>query len=138
VHGQSQGRVGMYNDIELLAVSNKIQKSVLDLINNDFDVYITSDHGNTLCVGMGNIKGMGVEVETKSKRMLVLKALSNYNDTKTKYNLIDYPDFYLNKQFKYLICSENSSFDLKDSVVMTHGGISIDEVIVPFITIKAV
>ena len=45
---------------------------------------------------------------------------------------------YLNKVFDYLICDVGDSFDAKGEEVMTHGGISIDEVIVPFIKIKAV
>jgi hypothetical protein len=52
--------------------------------------------------------------------------------------MIDYPKYYLKKDYDYLICKVGDSFDAKDEDVMTHGGISIDEVIVPFITIKAV
>jgi len=45
---------------------------------------------------------------------------------------------YLQQQYKNYICNTGTSFDTKDSTVMTHGGISIDEIIVPFIKIKAV
>ena len=44
----------------------------------------------------------------------------------------------MNKAFDYLICDVGDSFDAKGEEVMTHGGITIDEVIVPFIKIKAV
>ena len=40
-----------------------------------FDVYISADHGNTPCVGMGKLMKSGVETETKSHRMVVLKDL---------------------------------------------------------------
>ena len=52
--------------------------------------------------------------------------------------LIEYPKYYLDKQFDYLICGIGGSFDAKGEEVMNHGGITIDEVIVPFIKIKAV
>lgn len=138
VHGQMQGRLGMYNDIHLLARTDKIQNLIKRLNKMGFTIYLTSDHGNTICTGLGLVKGTGVEVETKSKRMLIFKSFANSSETVDKYNLIEYPGYYLDKQYKYYICNTGSSFDTKDSVVMTHGGISIDEVIVPFIKVKAV
>lgn len=48
VHGQMQGRTGMFNDIHLLARSGKIQKLVNKLYKMGFNIYLTSDHGNTL------------------------------------------------------------------------------------------
>lgn len=47
VHGQKQGRVGMYNDVSLLAKSGKLQTLIQDLYSQGFNIYITSDHGNT-------------------------------------------------------------------------------------------
>ena len=138
VHGQIQGRFGMYSDINLLAKSGKIQRLIKNLYKQGFSIYLTSDHGNTLCTGLGSVKGTGVEVETKSRRMLILKDFAKSNDLIEKYDLIEYPGYYLDKQYQYYICNNGTSFDVKDSVVMTHGGISIDEVIVPFIKIKAV
>lgn len=37
----------------------------------------------------------------------------------------------------YLICESGTSLDSKNDEVMSHGGITIDEVVVPFITLKA-
>lgn len=138
VHGQIQGRIGMYNDIHLLAITGKIQDLIKRLYKMGFNIYLTSDHGNTICIGLGLVKGTGVEVETKSKRMLIFKGFANCSEMIDKYNLIEYPGYYLDKRYKYYICNTGTSFDKKDSVVMTHGGISIDEVIVPFIKVKAV
>jgi hypothetical protein len=128
----------MYNDINFLARSGKIQKLITKLYKKGFNIYLTSDHGNTLCTGLGLIRGTGVEVETKSRRMIVLKDFADEKELIERYNLIKYPGYYLDKQFEYLICNAGTSFDAKDSIVMTHGGISIDEVVVPFIKIEAV
>lgn len=138
VHGQLQGRIGMYNDINYLAKSGKIQQLISRLYKMGFSVYLTSDHGNTLCTGLGVVRSTGVEVETKSKRMLVLKDFANSRELIEKYNLIEYPGYYMDKQYEYLLCNTGTSFDNKNSIIMTHGGISIDEVIVPFIKVKAV
>lgn len=138
VHAQKQGRLGMFNDIRVLRDQHKLYDMVCRFLSNGFDVFITADHGNTPCRGLGKLIGTGLEVETKSRRMLVLQDFANKDVLLKKYDMIDYPKYYLKKDYDYLICKVGDSFDAKDEDVMTHGGISIDEVIVPFITIKAV
>ena len=49
---------------------------------------------------------------------------------------VRYPGFYLDKTYQYLICKGDNSFDINGENVMTHGGITIEEVIVPFIRIR--
>jgi hypothetical protein len=137
VHGQKQGRIGMYNDVSFWAKSGKVQTLIKDLYEQGFDIYITSDHGNTPCIGAGAIRNVGVEVETRSKRMLVLKDFAEGNDSFGD-KVVTYPGYYLDKDYSYYVCEAGVSFDNKNEEVMTHGGISIDEVIVPFIKVKAV
>jgi len=137
VHGQKQGRLGMFHDIELFAKSNKLQNLIRELHIKGFDVYITSDHGNRVCTGVGTLRNTGVEVETKSKRMVILKDFAEGNDLISKYTTT-YDGYYLDKSYKYLICDPDASYDVAGDEVVTHGGSTIDEVIVPFIKIKAV
>ncbi len=138
VHGQKQGRLGMYNDISVMAKQTKLSSLVQRLLKAGFDVYVTADHGNVPCQGTGKLMKTGVETETKSRRMLVLKDFADKEGLLSQHQLIDYPKYYLSKEFDYLICEAGQSFDAKGEDVMTHGGITIDEVIVPFIKIKAV
>lgn len=138
VHSQMQGKDGMYRDILYLSKSKKLQKLISSLYNNGFDIYIASDHGNTNSIGIGKIKGTGVEVETKCKRALICKEFIDDEKIRDEHNLIEYPGYYLPKQYKYFICEENQSFGNKGEEIMSHGGISIEEVIVPFIVIKGV
>lgn len=137
VHGQRQGRPGMFNDITMLAKTGRIQALIRSLYTAGFTVYMTADHGNTLCRGIGPLRHAGVEVETKAKRMLILKDFADVSDEVIE-NTVEYPAYYLDKNFRYLICKTGVSFDNKNNQVMTHGGITIDEVIVPFVKIKAV
>ena len=134
IHGQRQGKVGMYNDMDLLGKSGKLQSLICKLIAQGFSVYITSDHGNTLCTGVGGFRS-GVEVQSRSKRMAVLKDFAEANSLIAE-NTTEYQGFYLDKEYKYFTCNEGVSFDNKGDIVMTHGGMSIDEVIVPFIKIR--
>jgi hypothetical protein len=138
VHGQQQGRSGMYRDVEYLASTKKLATLVRNLLGKGFDVYISADHGNTPCVGQGKLMKLGVETETKSHRMLVLEQFADKEKMKEQYDMIEYPKYFLDKKYDYLICNIGKSFDAKGDKVMTHGGITVDEVIVPFIKIKAV
>ena len=138
VHSQLQGYYGMYRDVEYLAKSNKLQDLITNLYIKGYDVYITADHGNTKSKGIGKVRGTGIEVETKSKRVFIYKNFANEEATRDEFNLIDYPGYYLPKENKYLICQEGESFGTIGEEIISHGGISIDEVIVPFITIKGV
>ena len=138
VHGQIQGREGMANDIGLLAHKSQLAETVKRLSSRGFDVYITADHGNTHCKGLGRLVGSGVETETRSHRMVVLKDIADVDGIKERFGMIEYPKYYLPKNLNYLMCDVGTSLDVKNEDVMSHGGMEIDEVIVPFIKIKAV
>ena len=137
VHAQYQGRIGMLNDDIVLMKQNKLADLTKKLLQEGFDVYITADHGNTLCTGLGRLTGSGVEVETRSHKMVVLKDFANKERLIERYGFLEYPKYYLPKAYDYLICNVGDSLDIKGENVMTHGGISLDEVVVPFIIAKA-
>jgi hypothetical protein len=65
------------------------------------------------------------------------QAMKKRKLTKTD-NASEYSGYYLDKSYRYFVCNQGVSFDDKGETVMTHGGISLDEVIVPFIKIKGV
>ena len=89
------------------------------------------------CTGIGKYVGAGVDIETKSHRMLVLKDFADKGKLKDRFGLVEYPKYYLPKEYEYLICDAGTSLDVSGEQVMTHGGMTIDEVVVPFIKIKA-
>ena len=67
-----------------------------------------------------------------------LKDFADKEKIADKFGLIEYPKYYLPKEYDYLICDTGVSLDNPGEQVMTHGGMTIDEVVVPFIKIKAV
>ena len=138
VHSQRQGNVGMYHDVKLLANSAKLQTLIKRLYENDFDIYITSDHGHVETEGIGSPRGAGVEVESKSKRALILKRFADYEGIIDEFDMIEYPTYFLPKDYIYLLCEYDRSFGVKGDISLSHGGISIEEVIVPFIEIEGI
>ena len=137
VHAQQFGRQGMLREITALSDTGQLKALVQTLLGKGFGVYITADHGNTLCRGIGKAPQTGVVTATKSRRMMVLKNIADKKMFFQKYGMIEFPEAYLPKEYDYLVCKAGESFDNKGQTVMSHGGITIDEVIVPFIKIKA-
>jgi len=139
VHGQKQGKKGMYKDMRDMQL-DKMVAMVKRFLKQGFDVYISADHGNTLTTGRGQVtkKTLGEQVATRSKRMLVLNNVVDIGNLVQDLNLIEFPKYYLDKKYNYLICDTGVSFEAKGEEALSHGGITIDEVVVPFVTIKAV
>ena len=136
LHAQQFGRLGMLRDMEALSDGGRLKTLTENLLSKGFDVYITADHGNTPCIGIGKSPRTGVETATKSRRMMVLKNIADKDLFCQKYGMIEFPKAYLNRDYDYLVCRTGESFDMKGQTVMSHGGITIDEVIVPFVKIK--
>ena len=133
VHNQHQGRNGMYKDLVQQKCGERILQLVLHLYDLGFAVYITADHGNAVCTGVGEFRG-DIEVQTRATRMAAIKDLSFCNELLTL-NSTEYPGFHLSREYHYFVCNEGVSFNRIGEAVMTHGGMSLDEVIVPFIKI---
>ena len=139
VHAQTQGRLGMFNDITVLANQKKLLEMTKRFLAAGYDVYITADHGNTAMHRPWESSWEPVlRWRQRAVRMVALKDFADKAGLIEKYGLVEYPKYYLPKEYDYLICDVGDSFDAKGDEVMTHGGITLDEVVVPFIKIKAV
>ena len=106
-----------------------------ELLQQDFNVYIVSDHGSIFSNG----NGLNVSKELfdiKAKRYLITdnKMLLNEYKTKTKNSiLIQFKNIIGNEYL--LLLSHNEMFGSRNESGLTHGGISIEEVVVPFIKV---
>ncbi|HCS72316.1 MAG TPA: PglZ domain-containing protein, partial [Clostridiales bacterium] len=81
------------------------------------------DHGHKETETIGSPSGTGVELETKSNRTLILKDFADYERMIDEFNLIEYPSYFLPKNYKYLLCEHNKSFGVKGNISLSHGGI---------------
>ena len=138
MHGQIQGQDGMYRDIAAWAKTSEFKNLVNDLIRKGFNVYVTSDHGNIEAIGQGRPKNEGVLTEMTSLRARIYQDYAVTDKTENEYKVFRYPGIYMPKDYQYIICETNAAFGTKGKNYVCHGGMSIDEVIVPFIKIKEV
>ena len=112
-----------------------VLESLLEkLLAEGYSVFLTSDHGHTEATGMGR-PSEGLAVETRSKRArtyrdlnLALKVQADFPNT-----TLWQPDGLLPNDLWTLIPNGNEAFALQGEVCVTHGGLSVDEMVVPLI-----
>lgn len=136
VHGMELGTAGMHNQVRQWATQG-FMIGLLDLLlQKHFDVFITSDHGNIEARGCGQV-AEGAIVDLRGVRTRV------YSDTVLRAQVhkhfpdaIDWPSFGLPENFLPLLAPNRSAFISEGKRVVGHGGISIEELIVPYIEVR--
>ncbi len=104
------------------------------LWDKGFVTYITSDHGNVEALGIGR-PAEGILAETKGERMRIykdnqlLKAGSASKIGREWSNIGLPPDTHV------LLANSHEAFINEGDTILAHGGVSIQEVIVPFVKI---
>lgn len=137
MHGMQLGSRGMHNQIEQWSKTKYLSTMISVLINNGYTIWITSDHGNTEAKGTGTLME-GSVVETKGERVRIYP--SNQLRSKaaaTLINTLEWPSFGLPEKYYPLIATCNSAFIKDGQIAVCHGGVSLEEVIVPLIKLES-
>jgi hypothetical protein len=114
-----------------------LEKLVDVYLDGGYAVFIASDHGHVEATGIGQ-PAEGLLAQTRGKRARIYKdrlAARRIQDAFTDTILWD-KDGILPDQLAVLMPVGRDAFAPNGEVVVTHGGISIEEVIVPFVQIK--
>ncbi|AND42631.1 BREX-3 system phosphatase PglZ [Cytobacillus oceanisediminis] len=137
MHGAVQGNQTMFSELSTWLSTNYINQFLADLVDQDYDVYITSDHGNVECLGIGRIHE-GVLVNSKGERTRIYQSKNIRNQTHLTYaeSTISWNHSGLPKDYNVLLARGNYAFVPKSDKIVTHGGIHFEEVIVPFVKVK--
>ena len=135
-HGAVLGNAGLHQIVQLWLKQEYLKKVLHDLVEElGFAVFLTSDHGNLECQGTG-VLNQGVLADMKGERVRVYQ-----NDVLRAQGIQQYAGARawegggLPEDFKAMVLDGHASFTSKDQTIMAHGGISIEEVIVPFVRI---
>mgnify|MGYP001171404551 FL=1 len=136
MHGQMQGRAGMCRDVVSWSESGELQSLILRLLEKDFRVFITSDHGNVEAIGQGRPPNEGVLTEMAGQRCRIYRDYADPASLEQPFRSFLFPPVYLPKNYQYVLCDDGLSFQPRGKKSVCHGGISLEEVIVPFIEVK--
>jgi hypothetical protein len=116
--------------------STPIENLIDDYLNRSYSVFIASDHGHVGATGFGQ-PNEGLLAQTRGKRVrLYTDRLAALRVQDAFANTILWEnDGILPDQMAALMPAGRAAFATNGEIVVTHGGISIDEVIVPLIQI---
>jgi len=138
VHDATLGAVGFQASLRvwLDEYGRRVEAVVAGLLARGFTVYLASDHGHVEARGFGR-PSEGLTVDTRGRRARV------YSDRHTAVNVRQgFPETVLWSQdgllpddVWVLMPQGRSAFGTFDETVVTHGGPTLDEVVVPLVTI---
>jgi len=140
MHGMKVGKRGMHSNIKIWLQSGDLSQLISELLNKEFQVFITSDHGNTEAKGIGEPR-QGILVDEKYKRARIYSGDGGQNFREEAFHefpeSIKWPIGIGLPHDKYVLMPKASrAYTDKGKTVVTHGGLSIEEIIVPFVEIR--
>lgn len=136
MHGVQVGSPGMAAQVSAWAADGFLASLIKRLLHADFHIVISADHGNTGATGIGSPKE-GALSETKGERCRVFSDIKLRAAVHATFpTAIPWDHQGLPKDFHALLAPADAAFVQKGQSVVSHGGISIEEVMVPFVEIS--
>lgn len=137
MHGMLLGAQGMHNQVSLWAETGYLDRLVGHLVSHGYSIYLTSDHGNAESKGVGKInEGAIAEERGERTRVYATKALRESVNISPE-SAVNWPTTGLPNDYFATVMKGRDAFVAKNETIVGHGGITIEEVIVPFIKIKS-
>jgi len=132
MHGAIFGHQGMIAELDVWLQKGYLKQLLRDLFDVGYDIYITSDHGNQESTGIGRIQE-GVLAETRGERVRIYKNEILRDQAAQYHSSIAWQNTGLPNDRYMLLAKSGEAFIKKGEQVVSHGGISLEEVIVPFV-----
>ena len=105
------------------------------LLDKGYHIYLTADHGNVEATGVGR-PNQGVIAETRGERVRVYRSEALRVDSATAYpGTLSLDIAGLPANFMPLFAGGRTAFVPEGDQVVVHGGVSVEELIVPFVKV---
>lgn len=136
MHGMMLGTAGMHNQVEQWAQLGFMRDLIGLLQARGFQVYLASDHGNIEARGVGQPRE-GAVAEMRGERVRIYPDPSLRAQVAERFpGSLEWQSDWLPEKYYALIAPTRAAFVQKGKVVVGHGGISIEELIVPFVKVE--
>ena len=136
LHGMALGAAGMHNQVRQWARQGFMRDLLGLLHERRFQVYLASDHGNIEAKGAGR-PAEGAAADLRGERVRV------YSDSRLRAQIkerfpqsLEWPPIGLPEDYLALIAPYRTAFVREGETIVGHGGISVEELIVPFVQIE--
>jgi hypothetical protein len=136
LHGLPGGTGSLHAVVSSWSKTQELKNLVSELIAMDFTVFLTSDHGNVYGTGCGK-PSIGETAEQRGERVIIFSDRGLRDKAKEQFtNAHVWPQAGLPHDFFPLIAPYGACFKQERQGIVSHGGISLEEVMVPFIKIS--
>lgn len=125
------GKKFLYSGIEEFLKSSCVAEIFKILRTSGYRVYVTSDHGNLVATGNG-VSDSKYLVETHGKRCLVYDSRVLAEEKQREADVTLFSSRFIPKDLSILFPNGNCFFGTDGLKEITHGGISVEEMVVPF------
>ena len=133
MHGMQLGSAGMHNQIKQWCQGKFLVTLVGGLLDCGYQVWLTADHGNVQCDGKGR-PSEGVIAETRGERVRVYPTPELRSHVSKSFPFAhEWPPVGLPANYFPLVAGSYDAFVNQGESIVGHGGVSIEEVIVPLV-----
>ena len=133
MHGMQLGSAGMHNQIKQWCHAGFLSGLLGQLLDYGYEVWLTADHGNIQCDGKGR-PSEGVIAETRGERVRVYPALELRAQVAESFPFAhEWQPFGLPSDYFPLVAGGHDAFVSPGEAIVAHGGVAIEEVIVPLV-----
>jgi hypothetical protein len=138
VHGAVLGKRGIASQITHWCESGFVERLFSLLLDQGFHVYVTADHGNVDALGAGR-PNQGVIAETRGERVRVYRSEELVSESQaTISGSVGVRMAGLPADFFPLFAGQRTAFATPGERLVVHGGLSVEELIVPFVKVTVI
>jgi len=136
MHGMELGTAGMHNQVRQWAGQPYMVNLIDLLLNNGFHVFLSSDHGNIEAAGCGR-PAEGSVADLHGERVRIYSDPILRNQIKSRFpDALEWPPVGLPEDYLPLLAPDRLAFVRENERLVGHGGISLEEIIVPLVQIE--
>jgi hypothetical protein len=133
MHGMQLGSAGMHNQIKQWCHAGFLSALVGQLLDYGYEVWLTADHGNIQCEGKGR-PSEGVIAETRGERVRVYPTPELRAQVAHAFPFAhEWQPVGLPANYFPLVAGGRDAFVKPGDAIVGHGGVAIEEVIVPLV-----
>jgi len=135
MHGMEMGTPGMHNQVCQWAKQPYLNTLLDLLLDRGFRVYLTSDHGNLEAEGCGR-PSEGAVADLRGERVRIYPNAALRGKVKERFPAaLEWGTVGLPEDYLALLAPARQAFVQEKQRTVSHGGVSVEELIVPLIQI---
>ena len=135
MHGMELGNAGMHNQVRQWTRGGMLASLLDTLFDRGFEVFLTSDHGNVETTGCGAPQE-GSVADLPGRRVRVFSDSGLRARVAKRFpGALEWPASGLPEDYLALLAPARRSFVRESERPVAHGGVTLEEVVVPFVAI---